>query len=193
LGWRTYEDLMGFWTGTAESNPFTEVLVNSPKYVVCSSQRELQWPNSTLLIGKPAEQIDLVRKETDLGITLMGSCALFRALHSAALIDDYVLQIHPITLGSGRKLFGPGERKNLEVVRSEPTGTGVIIAHYWRSRSREQGRRKPCGTRYCCTTARKTPRRSDPKLSKPGSRPSLRMRPPLSRLRYSSAERCSSL
>ncbi|HIW45913.1 MAG TPA: dihydrofolate reductase family protein [Candidatus Yaniella excrementigallinarum] len=134
LGWRTYEDLMGFWTGTAESNPFTEVLVNSPKYVVCSSQRELQWPNSTLLIGKPAEQIDLVRKETDLGITLMGSCALFRALHSAALIDDYVLQIHPITLGSGRKLFGHGERKNLELVRSVPTGTGVIIAHYRLSR-----------------------------------------------------------
>src|SRR5699024_2044611 len=52
LGWRTDEVLMGFWTGTAESNPFTEVLVTSPKYVVCSSQRELQWPNSTLLIGK---------------------------------------------------------------------------------------------------------------------------------------------
>lgn len=134
FGRRTYEDLLGFWTNAAEPNPFTEVLVSSPKYVVSRSQGELQWPNSTLLDGNPAEQVDQLRRHTELGLTLMGSGELFQALHSASLIDDYVLQIHPIALGSGKKLFNHGERKNLELVRSVPTGTGMIIAHYRLSR-----------------------------------------------------------
>jgi dihydrofolate reductase len=37
FGRRTYEDLLGFWTTTPEPNPFTEVLVHSPKYVVSRS------------------------------------------------------------------------------------------------------------------------------------------------------------
>lgn len=133
-GRRTYDDLLGFWTSTAEPNPFTDVLVGSPKYVVSRSQSELRWPNSTILNDNPVEQVDQLRQRTDLGLTLMGSGELFRALHSASLIDDYVLQIHPITLGSGRKLFGHGERKKLGLMRCMSTGTGVIIAHYRLSR-----------------------------------------------------------
>jgi dihydrofolate reductase len=49
FGRRTYEDLLGFWTTTPEPNPFTEVLVHSPKYVVSrSAETTLAYPHSTL-------------------------------------------------------------------------------------------------------------------------------------------------
>ena len=60
----------------------------------------------------------------------MGSGELIRSLHAAGLVDRYVLMIHPITLGSGARLFGPAERANLVLERSMPTTTGVIIAQY---------------------------------------------------------------
>jgi dihydrofolate reductase len=68
--------------------------------------------------------------EVDGDLTIMGSGKLIRSLHAAGLIDEYILQIHPIVLGSGTKLFGDGERVNLKLERSIITTTGVIIAQY---------------------------------------------------------------
>jgi dihydrofolate reductase len=47
------------------------------------------------------------------------------------LIDRYVLLIHPLVLGQGRRLFnerGPGV--DLELIDSVTTSKGVIIATY---------------------------------------------------------------
>ena len=43
-------------------------------------------------------------------VVIMGGGELVRALHAAGLIDRYALQIYPIALGSGTRLFGEGER-----------------------------------------------------------------------------------
>lgn len=64
------------------------------------------------------------------GALLIGSGELVRTLHPAGLIDEYVLLIHPIVLGSGTRLFGPSERTNLDLVRTLSSGTGVIVAQY---------------------------------------------------------------
>jgi dihydrofolate reductase len=131
LGRRTYEDLLGYWTSTAEPNPFTDVLVNETKYVVSRSQdTTLEWPNSTLLPGDAVEHVTKLRQVTDLPLTILGSGELVRSLQPAGLIDRYVLQIHPIILGAGKQLFGPSQRMNLTMSRSITTNTGVIIAVY---------------------------------------------------------------
>jgi dihydrofolate reductase len=132
FGRRTYEDLLGFWTTTPEPNPFTDVLVASTKYVVSrSASTELVYPNSVLLAGDAAETVAALKEDA----TVMGSGELVRSLHAAGLVDRYVLMIHPITLGSGARLFGPAERANLVLERSMPTTTGVIIAQYRVERS----------------------------------------------------------
>ena len=63
-------------------------------------------------------------------LTILGSGELVRALHAARLIDTYVLQIHPIVLGSGTRLFGAADRLDLALERAIPTTTGVLIAQY---------------------------------------------------------------
>ena len=133
FGRRTYEDVLGFWTSTPDPNPFTDVLVNSPKYVVSrSADAELAYPNSELLIGDAVEQVAALRERGGLPLMVMGSGQLVRALHRAHLIDEYVLLMHPIVLGSGTRLFGDGDRVDLELERSIPTTTGVLITQYRR-------------------------------------------------------------
>lgn len=131
FGHRTYVDLLGFWTATPEPNPFADTLVSSPKYVASrSADTELPYPNSFLLSGEAVDLVTALSGEVDGDLTIMGSGKLIRSLHAAGLIDEYVLRIHPIVLGSGTKLFGEGERVNLKLERSITTTTGVIIAQY---------------------------------------------------------------
>ena len=129
FGRRTYEDLLGFWTTTRQPNPFTDVLVGARKLVVTRSvDTRAAYPNTEVLVGAA---VDTVAK-LDEDLTILGSGELVRALHAARLIDHYALQIHPIVLGSGTKLFGDAERVDLHLERTVPTTTGVLIAQYAR-------------------------------------------------------------
>lgn len=131
FGRRTYEDLLSFWTSNTEPNPFTDYLTYTPKYVASHSARtELAYPNSTLLAGEATETVRRLKTELDGDITILGSGELIRSLHAAHLVDEYVLQIHPIVLGSGTKLFGRTDRTDLTLERAVTTTTGVIIARY---------------------------------------------------------------
>lgn len=131
FGRRSYEDLLGFWTSTPEPNPFTDVLTHSPKYVVSrSADTTLAYPASTLLAGEATATVAALREEAQTDLTIMGSGELIRSLHANGLIDEYTLQIYPIVLGSGTRLFGDGDRVNLTLERSVTTTTGVIIAQY---------------------------------------------------------------
>lgn len=133
FGRRTYEDVLGYWTSSPDPNPFTEVLVSSPKYVVSrSADTVLAYPNSELLHGNAVEQVAALRERDGLPLMVMGSGQLVRALHRADLIDEYVLLMHPIMLGSGTRLFGDADRVDLELERSIPTTTGVLITQYRR-------------------------------------------------------------
>ncbi|WP_072312896.1 dihydrofolate reductase family protein [Agrococcus sp. Marseille-P2731] len=131
FGRRTYEDLLGFWTSFDQPNPFTDVLVQSTKHVVTRDREATAaYPNTALHVGEGAQTVAALKSEGGEDLTIMGSGELTRALHAAGLIDSYVLQVHPIVLGSGTRLFGEGDRTDLRLERSIPTGTGVIIAQY---------------------------------------------------------------
>lgn len=131
FGHRTYDDLLHHWTTTPEPNPFADVLVGSPKYVVSrSADTELTYPNSTLLAGDAVDRVRSLKGEVDGTLMIMGSGALIRSLYAPGLIDEYILHIFPIVLGSGATLFAKGTRTNLTLTRSVATTTGVIIAQY---------------------------------------------------------------
>jgi dihydrofolate reductase len=131
LGRRTYEDFAGFWPHQ-EGNPFTEVLNNARKYVASSTLEEpLPWQNSTLVSGNVGEAVRRLRSEAEKDIVVLGSGELVRSLMGDGLIDRFILQIHPLVLGSGRRLFREGgPTATLRLVDTTTTGTGVVIATY---------------------------------------------------------------
>jgi dihydrofolate reductase len=131
LGRRTYEDLHGFWPRQA-ANPFTEVLNAARKYVASRTLEEpLPWQNSTLLRGDAADAVAALKEEPGEDIGVLGSGDLLQALMRRGLVDEFVLLIHPLVLGSGRRLFRDGgPPAALRLSDSVTTTTGVMIATY---------------------------------------------------------------
>jgi dihydrofolate reductase len=131
LGRRTYEDFHGFWPKQTD-NPFTEILDNSLKYVASTTLREpLPWTNSKLLAGDAAKAVAKLRKGRGKDLVILGSGKLVQALMADDLIDEFILLIHPLVLGSGHRLFrDDGTMASLRLVDSTTTKTGVMIATY---------------------------------------------------------------
>jgi dihydrofolate reductase len=131
FGRRTYEDLLTYWN-TATDSPFTAALNNASKYVASRTLREpLPWSNSTLLEGDAADAVAELKKEPGEDLHIMGSGELIQSLMGRRLIDEYMLMIHPLVLGSGRRLFADGGAfASLRLIDATPTTTGVVIATY---------------------------------------------------------------
>jgi dihydrofolate reductase len=130
LGRRTYEDFAGFWPDQTD-NPFTEVLGNARKFVASATLTEpLPWRNSTLLEGDAAEAVAELKQQPGKDLVLLGSGELAQSLMRRRLVDEYLLLIHPLVLGSGRRLFDGTELGALRLVDSVTTTTGVVIGTY---------------------------------------------------------------
>jgi dihydrofolate reductase len=131
LGRRTYEDFAGYWPHQTD-NPFTPVLDNTQKYVASTTLKEpLPWRNSTLLDGDAADAVAKLKEQPGKDLVILGSGALIHSLMRRDLIDELLLTIHPLVLGSGRRLFPDGGAfAKLRLAHSESTSTGVVIARY---------------------------------------------------------------
>jgi dihydrofolate reductase len=131
FGRRTYEDFFAVGPGRKD-NPFTAVLDNAQKYVASRTLREpLPWQNSTLLSGDAAVTVARLREQPGKDIAVLGSGDLLQTLMRHGLVNEYLLLIHPLVLGRGRRLFNDdSQRTALRLVHSVTTTTGVVMATY---------------------------------------------------------------
>jgi dihydrofolate reductase len=125
----SYEELLANWN--AQGGPFKDALNNTPKYVASSSPAtKLEWPNSTLLHGDVPSAVAELKQSSEANLVIMGSGVLIASLMAADLIDEYLLMIAPVVLGTGRRMFPEGVHASLLLTDSMTTSTGVIIATY---------------------------------------------------------------
>ena len=131
LGRRTYENYYSFWPNQTDS-PYTAMLNNMQKYVASTTLEEpLSWINSTLLKGDAAEAVAKLKEKPGKDLMVQGSGELVQSLMRRNLVDEYVLLIHPLVLGSGRRLFADGGAfAALRLVDTKTTTSGVVIATY---------------------------------------------------------------
>lgn len=131
FGRRTYEDFYAVWPKRTD-NPFTAFLNNAQKYVASTTLKEpLSWSNSTLLTGDAAAAVAALKEQSDMDFAVLGSGEMVQSLMRHNLVDEYVLSIHPLVLGSGRRLFPDGSPfAALRLVDTKTTTTGVVIATY---------------------------------------------------------------
>jgi dihydrofolate reductase len=132
FGRRTYEQFASYWSTQPEDNPFAAVLNERQKYVASRTLEEpLPWRNSTLLEGDAAEAVATLKEQPGGDLVVLGSGELVQSLMRHDLVDEYVLLIHPLVLGSGRRLFTDGGASvALRLVDTKTTTTGVVIATY---------------------------------------------------------------
>ncbi len=128
LGRRTYQDFAAFWP-RQDGNPFTAVLEQMTKYVVSQTLWEpLPWRNSIVVQGPFERAVAALKTEVGGSLVVLGSGHLVRALATAHLVDEYVLLVHPLILGTGRRLFADGgPPASLRLVDCTATSTGVVI------------------------------------------------------------------
>jgi dihydrofolate reductase len=133
LGRRTYEDFYGFWPKQGD-NPFTEILDRTTKYVTSRTLKDpLPWQNSTLLDGDASVSVARLKRDLDGDLVTLGSGELVRSLLRDDLVDRFILLIHPLVLGAGRRLFDDGDAPvKFGLADTRTTSTGVLVATYRR-------------------------------------------------------------
>lgn len=129
FGHRSYDDMLGYWN--REGGYFADGLNATIKHVAVSADVQLPWPNSVALTGDVVRSVRTLRAEFDGNLVIMGSGELIRSLLPYNLIDEMLLMIHPLTLGSGRQLF-PDDRvlRRFHLENVDRTEDGVILARY---------------------------------------------------------------
>jgi dihydrofolate reductase len=130
LGRRTYQEMADYWPHQ-NGNPFADYLNNSPKYVVSATLDTLEWANSHLVTGDLAEEVARLKQQPGEDLLVLGSPTLVRSLLRDQLLDVLTLNICPIVLGSGLRLFdGSTDQVRLELVEATTYSTGVLRAGY---------------------------------------------------------------
>ena len=132
FGRRTYEIMAAHWPNAPEGDMFADVLNGMPKYVASTTLQEpLAWANSSLLGQQVSTAIKELKEEDGGNIVVLGSGNLVQTLIEHDLVDEYALMIHPLVLGTGKRLFEDGLHKvSLRLLSSMTTTTGVVFASY---------------------------------------------------------------
>ena len=132
FGRRTYEIMAAHWPNVPEGDMFADVLNGMPKYVASTTiQEPLSWANSNLLGQDVPTSIKELKEEDGGTIVVLGSGNLVQTLIEHDLVDEYALMIHPLVLGTGKKLFEDGlDKLSLRLLDSMTTTTGVVFASY---------------------------------------------------------------
>jgi dihydrofolate reductase len=128
LGRRTYEEWAAFWPNQPADDAMARVFNARPKFVASSTLTEATWQNSTIV--RP-EGIAELKQGPGGDLSVVGSATLVRSLLRDGLLDELRLLVHPLVVGSGRRLFEDGMPKQpLELVASEAFTTGVLNLTY---------------------------------------------------------------
>jgi dihydrofolate reductase len=128
LGRRTYEEFAAYWPTSTDD--FADHMNGTPKYVVSNTLTAAEWQNSTLISGDVIKELTRIKEQPggDLGIT--GSGTLVRSLLREGLLDELHLLMHPIVVGSGKRLFDDGPQVPLRLADSQTFSTGVLHLTY---------------------------------------------------------------
>lgn len=129
LGRKTYEIFASYWPEHADYWPGINEVT---KYVMSTTMTKSDWKNSVFL--KSLADIERLKNSEGTDIKVWGSSRLVQLLLKHDLVDELWLNIFPLTLGKGKKLFDNGTiPAAFTLVESTVTPNGVIFVNYKRA------------------------------------------------------------
>jgi dihydrofolate reductase len=131
LGRVTYEGFAAAWPSMEESTgDFGRKMNSMPKHVASRTLSEPEW-NATAMQGDVADAVAKLKEEDGADLLVYGSGDLVDELTRHRLIDEYRLMVHPVIVGTGKKLFqGLSETVDLKLADTVTTDTGVAVLTY---------------------------------------------------------------
>jgi dihydrofolate reductase len=133
LGRVTYEGFAVAWPGMEESTgEFGKRMNSMPKFVASRTLVAVEW-NASVLGGDLGDEVQRLKSETGGDLLIYGSGDIVDQLADFGLIDEYRLMIHPVVVGSGKRLFaGAQNETRLRLADTVTTSTGVAVLTYAR-------------------------------------------------------------
>lgn len=131
FGRRTYEKLAAFWPSQPDDNPMAASLNSLPKHVATRTHPALDWTGSEPLRGDLSEAVKGLKSDGSGDVVILGSGQVFRHLMRASLVDELRLFVHPLLLGTGKRLLGdvPSPRA-LRLTSVASTSKGTVAVTY---------------------------------------------------------------
>lgn len=131
LGRGTYDIFAGYWPKVTDpNNPVATALNSLPKFVASRTRTEFTWNNSSHVRDVVRDTAEL-KKKFSREVQVHGSAGLLQSLIQNDLIDEYRLFTFPVSLGTGKRLFGSGAvPRSLKLIRSSTTSKGAIFSVY---------------------------------------------------------------
>lgn len=129
LGRKTFETFASVWPVHADAWPGINDVT---KYVVSSTMKNTDWKNTVFLEG--IADVKKLKNSAGSELRVWGSSNLIQSLFKHDLVDELWLQIHPLTLGTGKRLFAEGTiPAAFTLAESTVTPSGVIVTNYVRA------------------------------------------------------------
>jgi dihydrofolate reductase len=138
LGRKTYEIFASYWPNA--DGPMAQKLNSVPKYVASRTLDSVDWSNSNLLGDDVPAEVAALKERIDGEIHVTGSGDLIQTLLQHDLVDEFVLIVFPVVLGTGKKLFAGGTiPRGLRLADTQTTPAGVATQTYERVGEPEYG------------------------------------------------------
>lgn len=134
LGRHTYDIWAAYWPRVPAGNAIADAFNRVAKHVATHRADTLGWQNSHALKGDPADAVRALKRKDGPDLVTWGSAGMVRQLLAAGLVDELRLQIYPVLLGRGKRLFGDDARASAFTLESSTSAaSGVLVARYVRS------------------------------------------------------------
>jgi dihydrofolate reductase len=132
LGRVTYQGFAAAWPSMTDEAGFADRMNSLPEFVVSTTLEEpLEWNNSTLIKENVAEEVSKLKQQPGQDILIAGSADLVHTLMPHDLIDEYRIMVHPVVVGSGKRLFRDGSDTTvLRLVETRMLGPDVVVLTY---------------------------------------------------------------
>jgi dihydrofolate reductase len=130
LGRVTYEGFAATWPAMEESTgEFGRKMNSMPKLVASRTLTRGAW-NASIIEGDLATQVAMLKATPGDDILIYGSGDVVDELTRHKLIDEYRLMIHPVVVGSGKRLFNDVPTTTLRLADTVTTEAGVVVLTY---------------------------------------------------------------
>lgn len=137
LGRTTQQQMINVWPNvTEEQSPGADAMNQTPKFVFSRTLDKATWgkyDNASVLREIEPEGIERMKKESADAIVIFGSASIVQQMTDLGLIDEYVLWVHPVILGSGKPLFKHNKRTDLRLVKSKTYASGAVMLRLQRN------------------------------------------------------------
>ena len=128
LGRITYDGFAPVWPHL--EGEFADKFNSMPKYVVSSTLENPEWSNTTVLRGDVVEEVTKLKQRYDGDIVVHGSPQLAQTLIEHDLVDALHLQVYPVIVGAGKRLFaGTSATKRFRLTEAKTVGDVHILIY----------------------------------------------------------------